>query len=70
MLASIITLLIYVCILALIIYLVIWVLRDVLGVPIPERVVQILWVIVALVVLLWLVNALAGGGVRLPSLRL
>jgi len=44
MLASVITFLIYVCILALVIYLIIWVLRDVVGLPIPEKVIQILCV--------------------------
>lgn len=70
MLASVITFLIYVCVLALVIYLVIWVLRDVLGLPIPEKVVQILWVIVALIVILWLVQmVLGGGGLRIPSMK-
>jgi hypothetical protein len=70
MLASVITFLIYVCVLALVIYLVIWVLRDVLGLPIPEKVVQILWVIVALIVILWLVQmVLGGGGLRIPSIK-
>lgn len=70
MLASVITFLIYVCVLALVIYLIIWVLRDVLGLPIPEKVVQILWVIVALIVILWLVQmVLGGGGFRLPAVR-
>ncbi len=70
MLASVITFLIYVCVLALVIYLILWVLRDVLGLPIPEKVVQILWVIVALIVILWLVQmVLGGGGLRIPSIR-
>jgi len=70
MLASVITFLIYVCVLALVIYLIIWVLRDVLGVPIPPKVIQILWVIVALICILWLVQmVLGGGGMRLPSLK-
>jgi hypothetical protein len=70
MLASVITFLIYVCVLALVIYLILWVLRDVLGLPIPEKVVQILWVIVALIVILWLVQlVLGGGGFRLPVIR-
>ena len=70
MLASVITFLIYVCVLALVIYLIIWVLRDVLGLPIPEKVVQILWVIVALIVILWLVQmVLGGGGLRIPSIK-
>lgn len=70
MLASVITFLIYVCVLALVIYLIIWVLRDVVGLPIPAKVIQILWVIVALIVILWLVQmVLGGGGFRVPSIR-
>lgn len=70
MLTTVITLLIYICIIALVFYLVIWVLRDVVGLPIPERVIQILWVIFALLVILMLVNALLGnGGLRMPMLR-
>lgn len=70
MLASVITFLIYVCVLALVIYLIIWVLRDVVGLPIPAKVIQILWVIVALIVILWLVQmVLGGGGFRLPAIR-
>jgi hypothetical protein len=64
MLESIIMFLIYVCIVAIVIYLVIWVLRDVLGLPLPGKVIQILWVIFALIVILFLVRLilpLAGG---------
>jgi hypothetical protein len=70
MIASVITFLIYVCILALIIYLIIWVLQDVVGIPIPAKVIQILWVIVALVCILFLVQTVLGGGsFRLPTIR-
>jgi len=62
MLTSIITFLIYICLLAIVIYLVIWVLRDIVGLPIPEKVIQILWVIVALIAILWLVQMVLGGG--------
>lgn len=64
MLESIIMFLIYVCVVAIVIYLVIWVLRDVLGLPLPGKVIQILWVIFALIVILFLVRLilpLAGG---------
>jgi hypothetical protein len=57
-------------VLALVIYLIIWVLRDVVGVPLPDKVVQILWVIVALVCILFLVQTVlggGGGGLRFPS---
>lgn len=72
MLASVISLLIYICIVALVVYLVIWVVRDIAGLPIPERVIQILWVIFALIVILALVNMLTGLGghnLYLPGLR-
>jgi len=68
MAAAVITFLIYICVLALVIYLIIWVLTDVIGLPIPAKVIQILWVIVALVAILWLVQmVLPGvGGLRFP----
>lgn len=71
MLTSVIMFLIAVCIFALVVYLVLWVLRDVVGLPIPEKVVQILWVIFALIVILWLVQLFlgGGGGFKLPGLR-
>ena len=68
MLATVITMLIYVCIVALVFYLVIWVLRDIIGLPIPAKVSQILWVIFALIVILALVNMLTGLGGPMPRL--
>jgi hypothetical protein len=68
MLASVITFLIYICLLAIVIYLVIWVLRDIIGLPIPEKVVQLLWVIVALIAILFLVQmVMSGGSLKLSS---
>src|SRR5262245_48002710 len=57
MIESIITLLIYVCLLALVVYLIIWVL-GVIGVPLPEKVIQIIWVIVALIVVLMILQTI------------
>jgi hypothetical protein len=67
MLTSVITFLIYICILAIVIYLVIWVLHDVIGLPIPARVIQLLWVIIALIAILWLVQMVLPG---IPHLRI
>ena len=67
MLASVITFLIYICLLAIVMYLVIWVLRDIVGLPIPEKVIQLLWVIVALLAILFLVQMVIGGS-HLPPL--
>lgn len=57
MLESIILLLIYVCVAALVIYLIFWVLGAV-GVPIPPMVVKIVWIIFGLVVLLLILKML------------
>lgn len=69
MIESIIWFLIYVCVAALVVYLVIWVLRDIIGLPIPAKVIQIVWVIFALVVILYLVQLVLGSGghLRLPK---
>jgi uncharacterized protein with PQ loop repeat len=69
MLTSVISLLIYICVIALVIYLIIWVLRDVIGLALPAKVIQILWVIFALIVLLYLVQFVLGGSFHGPLLR-
>jgi len=67
MIESIIMLLITVCIIAIVIYIVIYVL-GVVGVPMPAKVVQLLWVIFGLIVLLYLLRLVLGGGLHLPAL--
>lgn len=62
MIETVIYLLIQLCILALVIYLIIWVL-GVIGIAIPDKVVQILWVIAALIAILMIYHALVGGHV-------
>jgi hypothetical protein len=66
MITTIITLLIYLCLLALVMYLIIWVLGEI-GLSLPAQVIKILWVIVALIALLLIVQALLGQG-GLPKL--
>lgn len=69
MIESIIIMLIYVCILAVVLVLAIYVLRDVVGLPIPPKVIQIIWVIFALIVILWVARVLlAGGALSLPGI--
>lgn len=69
MISSVIMMLIWICLLALAVYLILWVLTDVVGIPIPAKVIQILWVIVALIVILWLVQLVTGGaGFHLPRM--
>jgi hypothetical protein len=59
MVESVILLLIQICIVVGVCWLVIWVL-GMLGVGLPERVIQIFWVIVVLVVLLLLWRTFGG----------
>jgi len=59
MFATIIMLLIYLCIIALVVWLIIWVLGEI-GLNLPAQVVRIIWVIAALVAILLIVNALTG----------
>ena len=68
MLTAVITFLIYICCLALVVYLVLWVLTDVVGLAVPAKVIQIIWAIVILVAILWLVQmVLPGvGGLHFP----
>jgi hypothetical protein len=59
MVESVILLLVYLCLLALCVWLVLWVLESIIGISLPPKVVQILWVIVALVAILLIYRALA-----------
>lgn len=64
MLAAVISLLIQLCLLALVFYVVMWVLESI-GIALPPRVIQIIWVICVLLVLYvvatQLLPALGGG---------
>jgi len=67
MIEAVIIALIYIVVAALIIWLVLYVLNSVMGVAIPERVVQAIWIIFMLLAVLWLLRAvLPGLGVSLP----
>lgn len=69
MIEGVIYALIYICLLALVIYLIIWVLNTVVGVALPPKVVQIIWVIFILVCVLILVQmVLPRAGFRLGEL--
>jgi hypothetical protein len=67
MIEAIIMLLIWVCVIAGVIWLVLYVLGSVLGWALPEQIVRIVWVIFALVVLLLILRlVLPHLGVSLP----
>ena len=67
MVESVITLLIYLAVLALVVWLILWVVESVIGISLPPKVVQIIWVIVVLVALLLIYRALAPH-LHLPAI--
>jgi|KBSSwiStaDraftv2_1062776.scaffolds.fasta_scaffold6669294_1 hypothetical protein len=64
MIEGVIGLLITICVIALVVYLIFWVI-EVVGIPIPAKVQQIIWIIVALIVILLVVRALPGLGLHM-----
>lgn len=68
MLAAVITMLIYLCLLALVVYLILWVL-EAIGLALPAQVIKIIWVIAVLIAILIIVQALPGLGLHLPALK-
>jgi len=55
-------------ILAGVVYLALWVIEQFI-MPIPQKVVQGIWVIVLLLAIIALIGAIAGGGFHLPAIR-
>ena len=68
---SLLYLLIGVIVICGVIYFVFWVLRQVMGIAIPQRLEQAVWLIVLILVLIALLTMLAGGGASMhfPSLK-
>jgi hypothetical protein len=69
---SLLWILIGVIVICAVIYFVFYVLRQVMAIPIPQRVEQAVWLIVLILVVIALLSLLAGGGgqVRFPRLSL
>lgn len=70
MVEAIIMSLIYICLLAIAIYLILWVIQAVAGISIPPKIVQIIWIVFVLVCLLLLVRLLLPHFPRLAATML
>ena len=68
MVETAITILIYLCILALVVYLVFWVLESI-GLVIPQQIKNIIIIICVLVAILMVMRVLPGLGVHMPTLK-
>ena len=66
LLAAVVWLLIYCLVVGLVMALVVWVLRDVLGIAVPMHILKIVGAIIFLLVILWFVATVLGGGTALP----
>ena len=66
---SVLWLLIGAIVLCVVIYLVLYGLKNIAGVPIPARVEQGIWFIVLILILIAVLTMLAGGSIPLPRLR-
>lgn len=66
MLTTVIMTLIWLCVLALVVWLVIWVLGEI-GLVLPPQVIKIIWVIAALIAILLILNAFSGV-LHLPAM--
>jgi hypothetical protein len=68
---SLLWILIGVIVICAVIYFVFWVLRQIMGIAIPQRIEQAVWLIVLILVIIALLSLLAGGGgnVHFPHLQ-
>jgi len=65
---SLLWILLYIGVGVAVVYVVIWFLTTILGLPLPGRAVQIVWGCFALLVIIWLLMWVSrSGGINLPS---
>lgn len=64
MLESVIVLLIYLALIAIVLLAVVWALGEI-GVALPPKIVRLLWLIVALIALLLIIRVLTSSGLKL-----
>jgi hypothetical protein len=66
MIINLLWLLISIIVLCLVVYLVLWVIKSFVEVPIPDKVEKGIWLIVLLIILIWVISAMTGiGPIRL-----
>lgn len=50
-----------------VVYAIVWFVEKVLELPLPQRALRVIWGLFALLVIIYLLTYLAGGGLRLPG---
>ena len=66
---QILWLLFYLGVIVAVVFVILWFLQTILGLPLPQRAMQVIWGLVALLVIIYLLMFLSGGGIHLPALR-
>ncbi len=62
-------LLFYLGIIVAVVFVILWFLQTILGIPLPQRAIQVIWGLVGLLVVIYFLMFLSGGGVHMPALR-
>lgn len=68
-LIQILWLLFYLGVIVAAVFAILWFLQDILGIPLPQRAIQVIWGLVGLLVVIYFLMFISGGGFRLPTLR-
>jgi hypothetical protein len=66
---QILWLLFYLGVVVAVVFVILWFLQTILGLPLPQRAIQVIWGLVALLMIIYLLMFLSGGGVSLPGLK-
>jgi hypothetical protein len=66
---GILWLLFYLGVIVAVVFVILWFLQTILGLPLPQRAIQVIWGLVGLLVIIYLLMFLSQGGLHLPGLR-
>lgn len=66
---QILWLLFYLGVIVAVVFVILWFLQTILQLPLPARAIQVIWGLVALLMIIYLLMFLSGGGMHLPVLN-
>jgi len=66
---QILWLLFYLGVIVAAVFVILWFLQTILGLPLPQRAIQVVWGLVALLMIIYLLMFLSGGGMHIPALN-
>ncbi len=66
---GILWLLFYLGVIVAVVFVILWFLQTILGLPLPQRAIQVIWGLVGLLVIIYLLMFLSSGSLHLPGFR-